>query len=324
MLEEAFLSPRDTLDNVDSPAVWHGADGQHWLLATAKYTDVLIVYDASTGEPLDRLGGSGSALGQLERPNGVMVVNDMAWVVERDNRRVQVFTLPGFTSLGAFGADELLNPYGLTVFETEPGMYHAYVTDNYEQPDESIPPDSELDRRVRQYEVTMMDGSLSASLARTFGATSGAGVLRVVESIYADVPNDRLLIAEENEGESAVKLYRLDGTFTGEVIPSTFFPSQAEGLALYACGTDAGYWIATDQSQTDNAFHVFDRMTLGHVGSFTGDIIRNTDGIALTQTALPNFPTGAFYAVHDDGSVGAIGWSDIADALDLRQDCTLP
>ncbi|MEM6646231.1 MAG: phytase precursor [Bacteroidota bacterium] len=324
VLHEAFLTPRDTLDNVDSPAVWHGPDGEHWLLATAKYTDVLIAYDASTGEPQVRLGGSGSALGQMERPNGVMVLNDMAWVVERDNRRVQVFALPAFTSVGSFGADELLNPYGLTVFETTPGSYHVYVTDNYEQPDESTPPDSELGRRVRKYEVAITDAALSETLANTFGETAGAGVLRVVESIYADAPNDRLLIAEENEGESAVKVYGLDGAFTGDVIPSTFFPSQAEGLALYACGTDAGYWLTTDQSETANAFHVFDRMTLDHLGSFTGQVIRNTDGIALTQTPLPGFPTGAFYAVHDDGSVGAFGWTAIAEALNLRQDCVMP
>ncbi|MEM1094867.1 MAG: phytase precursor [Bacteroidota bacterium] len=324
VLQEAFLTPRDTLDNVDSPAVWHGPDGEHWLLATAKYTDVLIAYDASTGEPLKRLGGSGTALGQMERPNGVLVLNDLAWVVERDNRRVQVLTLPDFASLGAFGMDELLNPYGLTAFETSPGMYHVYVTDNYEQPDESVPPDSELGRRVRQYEVAITDAALSTTLANTFGETAGAGVLRVVESIYADVSNDVLLIAEENEGESSVKVYQLDGTFAGELIPSTFFPSEAEGLALYACGADTGYWLATDQSHTANAFHVFDRMTRDYLGSFTGEVVRNTDGIALTQTPLPGFPAGAFYAVHNDGNVGAFSWAEIAEALDLRQDCTAP
>lgn len=324
VVSEAFLTPRDTLDNVDSPAVWHGPDGEHWLVATAKYTDVLVVYDASTGEPLGRFGGSGGGLGQLERPNGVVVHGDMAWVVERDNRRVQVFALPGFTSLGSFGADELINPYGLTVFETAPRLYHVYVTDNYEQPDESIPPDSELNRRVRHFEVAVGEAELRATLMNTFGEVSGAGTLRVVESIYADVANDRLLIAEENEGESAVKVYRLDGSFAGAVIPSTFFPNEAEGLALYACGADAGYWIATDQSHTANTFHAFDRITLDHLGSFTGEVVSNTDGIALTQTPLPNFPSGAFYAVHNDGSVGAFGWDTIAEALGLRQDCMMP
>ncbi|MDX1636639.1 MAG: hypothetical protein R3281_01635 [Balneolaceae bacterium] len=35
VLNEHFQTARDEDDNVDSPAVWHGPDGEHWLLATA-------------------------------------------------------------------------------------------------------------------------------------------------------------------------------------------------------------------------------------------------------------------------------------------------
>ena len=45
--------------------------------------------------------------------------------------------------------------------------------------------DDLLGRRVRQYEVAMANNKLTASLVHTFGETTGAGVLRVVESIYA-------------------------------------------------------------------------------------------------------------------------------------------
>ena len=56
-LQEVWQTERDTLDNIDSPAVWHGPDGQHWLLSTAKSTDVLVVNDAATGKELRRVGG---------------------------------------------------------------------------------------------------------------------------------------------------------------------------------------------------------------------------------------------------------------------------
>ncbi|HST60286.1 MAG TPA: hypothetical protein VLK84_16385 [Longimicrobium sp.] len=52
--------------------------------------------------------------------------------------------------------------------------------------------------------------------------------------------------------------------------------------------------------------------------------MRNTDGVALTQTGFGPFPASAFYAVHDDGNVAAFSWSAIADALGLRKDCTQP
>ena len=102
-VSEVFTTPRDTWDNVDTPAVWHGAEGQHWLLTTAKEGDVIRVHDAATGAPIRRVGGAGTDLGQLDRPNAVTVIDDLMIVVERDNRRVQVFSLPEFEPLGAFG-----------------------------------------------------------------------------------------------------------------------------------------------------------------------------------------------------------------------------
>jgi 3-phytase len=320
-LRESWMTTRDTLDNIDSPAVWHGPDGQHWVLSTAKATDVLVVNDASTGAFIRRLGASGTGRGQMQRPNGIAIAGNLAFVVERDNHRVQVFRLPGFESLGTFAEKDLRLPYGLALYAETPDRYMVYVTDNYEMPDESVPPDSLLGQRVRQYRVTVTGAGLRAEPIRAFGATSGPGVLKVVESIALDLPNRRLLIAEELETGSHIKVYTPEGKFTGQLIGQGLFPHQAEGIILYACGDTAGYWVTTDQDLTVNTFHVFDRTSLRHVGSFRGDSTLNTDGIALTQRGFGNFPSGAFYAVHNDGNVAAFSWAAIADALGLRKDC---
>ena len=66
------------------------------------------------------------------------------------------------------------------------------------------------------------------------------------------------------------------------------------------------------------------RRLLAHRGSFRGPMVRNTDGVALTQVGFGPFPAVAFYAVHDDGNVAAFSWSAIADALGLRKDCVQP
>ena len=42
---------------------------------------------------------------------------------------------------------------------------------------------------------------------------------------------------------------------------------------------------------------------------------RNTDGIAITQTAFGPFKKGAFYAVHDDGNIAAFDLADIAECM---------
>jgi len=323
-LQESWMTTRDTLDNIDSPAVWHGPDGEHWVLSTAKATDVLVVNDASTGAFVRRLGSSGTGRGQMRRPNGIAIAGNLAFVVERDNHRVQVFRLPGFQSLGTFAEQDLRLPYGIALYAQAPDRFMVYVTDNYEMPDESVPPDSLLGQRVRQYRVTVTGARVRAEPIRAFGDTSGPGVLKVVESIALDLPNQRLLIADELETASQIKVYTPEGKFTGQIIGKGLFPHQAEGIILYACGDTAGYWITTDQDLTLNTFHVFDRATLRHVGSFRGDSTLNTDGIALTQRGFGNFPSGAFYAVHNDGNVAAFSWASIADALRLRKDCDFP
>jgi 3-phytase len=259
----------------------------------------------------------------MDRPNGIAVVDDVVFVVERDNARVQVFALPDLESRGTYGDGDLVLPYGIAIVSEGSGSYSTYITDNYELSEDVVPPDSLLDERVRHYRVTVVEESVEAVLVGTFGDTEGDGVLRVVESIAADAVHDRLLVAEEQEGASMIKAYTLGGSFRGELIPEEFFPHQAEGIVLYACG-DQGYWVATDQGEAVNTFHVFDRLTLQHLGSFRGRGVLNTDGVALTQVAFPGFPTGAFFAVHDDGNVAAFRWQDVAGPLGLRSDCTPP
>lgn len=321
VLTEVFHTERDEGDNVDSPAFWHGPNGEHWLIATAKETDVMLVYDAETGKFLQRVGGSGTAAGQFDRPNGVAIIDDLMLVVERNNHRVQVHHLPSFETIGFIGEDVLIRPYGLTLYPLPEGGYMLYVTDNYETPDEQIPPDSELGERVKQWRFTVTDGQLASELIRSFGDTSGPGVLPKVETIWVDPDHNRLLIADE-QGLSH-KIYTLDGEFSGEMMGAAIFQYEPEGLVLYTCPDGSGYWIATDQSHEDNTFHIFDRKTLSHLGAFQAGQTTNTDGVALTQLSYGPFNKGAFAAVHNDGSVSTVSLVDVEKALNLAFDCTV-
>lgn len=323
-IKESWFSQRNEADNIDSPAVWHGPNGEHWCFATAKKTDVVVILDAINGNELRRLGSSGTAAGQLERPNGVWVVDDLLFVVERDNKRVQVFALPSLESLLIFGQPELVKPYGIYIHQPVPSTYQVYVTDNYELVEDQVPPDAELGRRVYRYQVTRQGAGLSAAKELQFGATSGPGVLRIVESINGDTKYDRLLIAEEEEDASLgglqVKVYTLDGQYTGTNFGSGLFHSQVEGIALDARPDGSGYWIVTDQSHEANTFHFFDRKSLRHRGAFRAEITSNTDGIWLDTTPLPDFgyPRGIFYAVHNDGNVAGIDYATILRKLGLQ------
>ena len=68
-------------------------------------------------------------------------------------------------------------------------------------------------------------------------------------------------------------------------------------------------------------FHLFDRKSLQHAGSFVGEVTGLTDGVWLDERGDARFPEGVFYASHLDVALAAFDWRDIARALKLKTDC---
>ncbi|PZQ30717.1 MAG: phytase [Stenotrophomonas acidaminiphila] len=322
LIQEAFLTPMTPADNIDSPASWTNADGQRWLIATAKATDKLVVYDGQTGAHLREVGTTGEGAGQFKRPNGIAVVDNLVFVVERDNHRVQVLSLPEFKHVLTFAAEQLQKPYGLWINKAGDG-YQVYVTDAYmagedAQGEDILPPLDQLDKRVWRFDVARNGDALLAKAVGSFGDATADGALRVVESIWGDPANDRLLIAEEDETyANELKVYDLAGMYAGKTIGRDVFKAQSEGIMLKTCGDGSGWWLTTEQGKGRTVFHLFDRKTLAHTGAVTGAQVANTDGIWLDASTSERFPEGVLYAVHDDQGVVAFDWRDIAKALQL-------
>jgi 3-phytase len=285
----------------------------------------LVVYDADSGERLREVGGEGEGPGAFDRPNGVAVFGDHVFVVERDNQRVQVLSLPGFEVVGTFGEGVLRSPYGVWMHETEPGELAVYITDSfmYGERFDVVPPWDELDERVRRFRVQFdQAGRLIAHDSGAFGDTREASALRMVESIGGDPANDRLLIADEDRRhESTLREYTFSGRHTGRSLPQDSFGAEAEGVALWSCPDGSGYWIAVDQLSPLTLFHLFDRTTLQPRGSFRGEVTAHTDGVALHAAATPRFPGGALFAVHDDKAVTAFDLREVARVLQLPGAC---
>nr|WP_183426150.1 phytase [Luteimonas sp. RC10] len=319
---EAFVSALTPEDNIDSPAAWTAPDGRVLVIATAKSSDRLVVYDGVTGERLRTFGASGSGAGQFRRPNGIAVIDDLVVVVERDNHRVQVLRLPDFAPVLAFAAQDLVKPYGLWIDRAGDG-YTLYVTDSYHDGEDAqghdvLPALDKLDRRVHRYALRPDRGTFAVEALGAFGDTTADGALRVVESIWGDPANDRLLIAEEDETyANELKVYDLAGRYTGRTLGRDVFQAQAEGIMLKTCADGSGWWITTEQGKGRTAFHLFDRRSLAHVGAVTGKTVANTDGIWLHDTPSAAFPDGVLYAVHDDQGLVAFDWRAIAQALSL-------
>ncbi|HVJ38345.1 MAG TPA: phytase [Stenotrophomonas sp.] len=322
VVSEVFVTPSTPAENLDSPASWRAPDGRRWLIVTAKGTHQLAVFDGNSGERMRTVGGKGAAAGEFNRPNGVAVIDDLLLVVERDNHRVQLLALPTFEPLATFGENVLREPYGLWVRALE-GGYEVIVSDNYMSPgNKDVPPPlADLGERFKRFRLERAGGRWQGKAVGSFGDTGDQGAVRIAESVFGDVANDRLMIAEEDVAiGTQLREYGLDGRYRGRNIGAGLFRAQAEGMAMLQCADGSGYWIATDQFKDRSLFHVFDRRTLKHVGAFSGRVTANTDGVWLDARGDARFPKGVFYALHDDQAVAAFDWRDIAKALRLK-DC---
>ncbi len=324
-IPERYISADAPGDELDSLATWATDDGRTWVIATGKSSHRLAVYDGDSGERLREVGSEGSAPGQFFRPNGIAVYGDAVFVVERDNHRVQVLSLPDFTPVGTFGEKELRSPYGIWLQEAEPGELSVYITDSFQYGKrfDELPPFTELDQRVRRYRVQFdQAGRLMANYAGAFGDTREDFALRMVESIAGDPANDRMLIADEDRRHlSTLREYTFSGKYTGRSLPQDSFGAEAEGVALWSCPDGGGYWIAVDQLAPLTIFHLFDRITLQPRGSFQGQVTAHTDGVSLHAAATPSFPGGVLFAVHDDKAVTAFDLREVTRALNLSRDC---
>lgn len=314
VIPERFFTEIDALENTDSLATWQAGSGeQRWLIATAKATHRLVVSDGENGFTVQKYGKQGAAQGDFDRPNGIAVVGDLLFIVERDNRRVQAFALPEFRSLGTFGETELVKPYGIYARPVEDGSVQVYVTDDYAivpEPDKPLREGGQR-KRIKVYEVTGSGADFSASLTASFGSHEGVGALHVVESIHGDSEHDVLLIADEDPASGMkIKVFDMEGHDTGRVLGEGVFEYQPEGIALWDRGEGTGAWICSDQGKQHTIFRVFDRESLDYLGSFRGRYTANTDGICLDARPIGNYPHGLFYAVHDDA--GSAGW-DLAE-----------
>jgi 3-phytase len=331
VVPEAYVSDGVDQDELDSLATWRHPDGREWLIATGKSSHRLVIFDAETGQRLRAFGEKGGAPGQFKRPNGIAVMRDRLFVVERDNRRVQVFSLPDFAPLGSFGEAQMRAPYGLWLHHLggDADSYDIYVTDSFmDGPRYDIVPSlDQLDQRVRRYRLRFEgDARFFAESIAHFGDKREATALRMVESLAGDTERRTLLIADEftdraQRRESTLREYDFDERFTGRSTPRGSFEAEAEGVALWPCAKDHGYWIAVDQRADLTVFRLFDRKSLAASGSFTGRTVAATDGIALRLTPSVRFPAGVLFAVHRDKAVAAFDLRDIVRRLKLPTSC---
>ena len=264
---------------------------KHVIVVTVKDKNELHVYGAMNGK------FKKSIKRENAYPNGITTINDQfVLVTERDNKQVAVFN-SSMDFLGTFGNDELRSPYGITFYKQENNSYKVLVTDSYEY-------NNPREDRILSWDFTIESGEFSVGPATVLGNPT----LYQVESIQADKHYQTLLVAEEMKEHHKVMALDL---MTGEVIKEDLGNfdrgNDPEGIALVIDKDNNGYWICTEQSKTDNRFHLYDRKTLDYKTTMYLDNVSYTDGIATAYMHGKWY----LYAVDNDARVVAFELPEI-------------
>ena len=264
---------------------------KHVIVVTVKDKNEIHVYNAMNGEFKKSIKRDNAF------PNGVTTINDQfVLVTERDNKQVAVFN-SSMDFLGTFGNDELRSPYGITFYKQEEGLYKVLVTDSYEY-------NNPREDRILTWDFTIDNESFNVSSASVLGNPT----LYQVESIYADQHYQTLLVAEEmKEHHKVMALDLMTGEVKKEDLGNFNRGNDPEGIALVINKDNNGYWICTEQSKTDNRFHLYDRKTLEYMTTMYLDNVSYTDGIATAYMHGKWF----LYAVDNDARVVAFELPEI-------------
>ena len=264
---------------------------KHVIVVTVKDKNELHVYNAMNGELKKSIKRENAF------PNGITTINDQfVLVTERDNKQVAVFN-SSMEFLGSFGNNELRSPYGITFYKQDNSSYKVLVTDSYEY-------NNPREDRILTWDFSIENESFNVSEASVLGNPT----LYQVESIQADKHYNTLLVAEEMEEHHKVMVLDL---MTGEVLKEDLGDfnrgNDPEGIALVINEDHQGYWICTEQSKTDNRFHLYDRKTLENFATMYLDNVSYTDGIATAYMHGKWF----LYAVDNDARVAAFELPEI-------------
>ena len=264
---------------------------KHVIVVTVKDKNELHVYGAMNGK------FKKSIKRENAYPNGITTINDQfVLVTERDNRQVAVFN-SSMDFLGTFGNDELRSPYGITFYKQGDNFYKVLVTDSYDY-------NNPKTDRILSWDFTIENEEFTVGKASVLGSPT----LYQVESIQADKHYQTLLVAEEMKEHHKVMALDL---MTGEVIREDLGNfdrgNDPEGIALVINKDNHGYWICTEQSKTDNRFHLYDRKTLEYINTMYLDNVSYTDGIATAYMHGKWF----LYAVDNDARVVAFELPEI-------------
>lgn len=283
-------------NNVDSIAFWEAPDPvDSLMIVSSKGNESIEVYKYPFTSELTTI-----TCGQ--QSNGIWVdqERDVLYITERNSSNVCAYDLP-------------------ILERNETLSFTTAATDNQFEPNLTmlVLPDSQRRIYVSYDDKVFYHDAESGKGLGEFTPSTG------LETMYGDDDYQVLYIPDESD-RSGVYIYDPDGNLIGSSFgDQSIFDSDEEGIWVYRCPSTGtgdngeGLIIVSDQKEDITDFEVFNRKTKEYLGTLHISGVSNTDGIAITQQASPDYPLGLFAVIADDTSTVGVGWVSILENTGL-------
>jgi len=247
---------------------------------------------------------------QEDSPNGLVIdqENQLLFATQSKNQTVQSFSLPALSPIVTYGKNILESgENNVDILTLTDGSKRLYATDNDEIFGFTLP---------------------SGTHKLTFSPQ-----VESIEEILADSKHQILYVPDEQGDKSDInpggailafhpdgRPYEKDGD---NVFAQGLYGGDGEGMTMYRCfregnDTGQGFIISTDQQTgLENGFEFFDRESWKHLGTLHLEGVEQTDGIDVTERALPGYPTGLLATINFDKNIALTSWERIVETTGL-------
>lgn len=305
--------------DIDDPAIWiHPTDPAKSLFFLSDKAGEIHIYDA--GQNFVQLVSFSSTLNNIDTRYGFNLGGQQIDIVSANLRsagRLAVLRIkPDWTqgdAVEVLAGDDCpattciantiqTESYGFTLYKRASDG-NVYV---FDKPKDGSP--------IKQYHIDGSSGQINVQEVRTISDVS----IGVAEGFVADDQLGYVYFSEE-DGSGGVHQYNADPDSSNQNRVGNFgnseFTGQREGTTLYACNDGTGYIIVSNQSGATGGFFLYDRQnpTSPPVKTFVASGASNTDGLDVSNAAIPGFPNG-FLIIQDDGGKNyhMYDWADVA------------
>ncbi len=279
--------------DADDPAVWiHPADpAKSLILGTDKNEETGGLYAWN----LD--GVEQWKVTPMDRPNNVDIVQSVAAVSERIQRRLRLVSIrsngtpqdvTGETAVFAHEQGEKGAPMGLAVWSPVPGIYEAVVS----------PKESPRWRPLQRLSMSMESQRMNAQPVGRLGVYSGDPEGEI-EAMVIDRERGILFYADELSGIRAWDL-RADRALSHFGL--TGYDGDREGLAIWRRGGGT-LLVSCDQNEQASRLHIWDVKNPSRPVriAIIPTVSDSTDGIEIsTEAVSPKYPAGILVMMDSD------------------------